>query len=223
MKLILFDIDGTLLRGHGAGTRAMMRAGRAICGHAFDLEGIMIGGGLDPVIFGEAARRMGVEPAQLHDAFRDQYLIELAAELATKPPELLPGVRQLLAALGEADGVMIGLVTGNYQRAVPIKFAAVDLAHSTFLVGAYGDCGPTRPDLVRIALERASKRAGRAIEPTRTYVIGDTPRDVDCARQNGCVCIAVGTGYHPLDELRAAGAHYVTADLSDTRALMSLF
>jgi phosphoglycolate phosphatase len=224
-NLLLFDIDGTLFRGHGAGTRAMLRAGRALHGEGFSLDGIMIGGGLDPVIFAGALQRLGIlEPTTHHDAFRDRYLMELAHELATaeQRPYLFPGVVELLAALATRTDVVVGLVTGNYRAAVPIKFAAVGLDPGHFVVGAFGDCGPTRPDLVRIARERAHAHAGRVIEPTRTIVIGDTPRDVDCALHHGCLCLAVATGGHTADELRRAGAQHVAADLRDANVLLSL-
>jgi phosphoglycolate phosphatase-like HAD superfamily hydrolase len=176
MKAVLFDIDGTLMIGHGAGTRAMTRAGRAVCGEAFDLAGIMIGGGLDPVIFHEAALGMGVvDPFALHDAFRDRYLEELQAELiaAEQQPHVLPGVLNLLEQLAERDDVAIGLVTGNYQRAVD------------------------------------------------AIVVGDTPRDVDCALRNGCRCLAVATGGHSLAELQQTGAQRAVPDLSDPDVLLS--
>jgi phosphoglycolate phosphatase-like HAD superfamily hydrolase len=226
VKLLLFDIDGTLLRGHGAGNRAMVRAGRALHGESFSLEGIAMGGGLDPVIFAGAMERLGIlEHASHHDAFRERYLKELASEFATtaeKRPELLPGVQALLSTLATRRDVLIGLVTGNYRAAVPIKFAAVGLDPAQFVIGAFGDCGPTRPDLVRIARERAHAHAGRHIEPLHTIIIGDTPRDVDCALKHGCLCLAVETGYHSAAELRSAGAHHVAADLSDANVLLSL-
>jgi phosphoglycolate phosphatase len=227
-NLLLFDIDGTLLRGHGAGTRAMLRAGRALHGERFSLDGIMIGGGLDPVIFASAVRVLGIsDHTPHHDAFRELYLLELARELANpesgrRQPELLPGVAELLAALALRTDVVIGLVTGNYRAAVPIKFETVGLDVAQFVIGAFGDCGPTRPDLVRIARERAHVHAGKSFEPTRTIVIGDTPRDVACALHHGCLCLAVGTGGHTEEELRRAGAQHVAADLRDPNVLLSI-
>jgi phosphoglycolate phosphatase-like HAD superfamily hydrolase len=224
-KLLLFDIDGTLILGHGAGSRAMLRAGRELFGDAFSLEGVMIGGGLDPIIFAQAMARMGVADVNaLHDGFRDRYLQELRHEFgnAAKRPHVLPGVTELLAQLALREDVLIGLVTGNYRAAVPIKFAAVGLVPEMFVIGAFGDCGPTRRDLVRLALERAHVHAGQRIDPARTFVIGDTPRDVDCALHHGCVCLGVATGGHTADELRSAGAQHVAADLSDASVLLSL-
>jgi phosphoglycolate phosphatase-like HAD superfamily hydrolase len=224
MKAVLFDIDGTLMIGHGAGTRAMTRAGRAVCGEAFDLAGIMIGGGLDPVIFHEAALGMGVvDPFALHDAFRDRYLEELQAELiaAEQQPHVLPGVLNLLEQLAERDDVAIGLVTGNYQRAVPIKFKHVGLQPHGFVAGGFGDDARTRPGLVPIALQRLQSVLGVSIAAQDAIVVGDTPRDVDCALQNGCRCLAVATGGHSLAELQQAGAQRAVSDLSDPDVLLS--
>lgn len=205
----------------------MVRAGRALHGERFSLDGISIGGGLDPVIFAGALQALGIDDhLPHHDAFRDRYLLELAAEIANtesaRPPQVLAGVTELLAALALRTDVLIGLVTGNYRAAVPIKFKPVGLDPAQFVIGAFGDCGPTRPDLVRLARERAQAHAGVSFEPTRTIVIGDTPRDVDCALHHGCLCLAVATGGHSEDELRRAGAQHVAADLRDPNVLLSL-
>jgi phosphoglycolate phosphatase-like HAD superfamily hydrolase len=225
MKVILFDIDGTLMRSHGVGTRAMLRAGQAICGPAFDLEGVMIGGGLDPIIYRQAAIKMGLTDHHvLHDAFRDRYLQELALELRAvlRRPELLPGIITLLAQLADRDDVAFGLLTGNYQRAVPLKFEAVGLDFKVFVAGGFGDDADTRPGLLPVALERMQRALGVGLSARDTLVVGDTPRDVDCALQNGSRCLAVATGFHPIEELRAAGAHRAVADLSDPEVLLSM-
>jgi phosphoglycolate phosphatase len=246
MHVILFDIDGTLLRGFGIGSRAMLRAGQAICGLKFDLEGVMIGGGLDPIIYRDAAVKMGLDDHHsLHEAFRDRYLHELERELreliandqppteAEAPllhaaaaelrrPELLPGIHALLQALSGRDDVAVGLLTGNYQRAVPIKFAAVGLDLQAFVAGGFGDDADTRPGLLPVALQRMERALGVGLHAKNVVVVGDTIRDVDCALQNGSRCLAVGTGLRPLQELQKAGAHRVVADLSDPEPLLSM-
>jgi phosphoglycolate phosphatase-like HAD superfamily hydrolase len=234
MRAILFDIDGTLLRGYGAGTRAMLRAGRAICGALFDLEGVMMGGGLDPIIYRQAAIKMGLlEHGPLHDAFRERYLQELHTELLAiasgdpsageiRRPELLPGINALLAELSGRSDVAIGLVTGNYQRAVPIKFGSVGLQLDAFVAGGFGDDADHRPGLVPVALARMQRALGVSLRASDAVIVGDTPRDVHCALQNGCRCLAVGTGTHPVDELLGAGAHRAVHDLSDPEPLLSL-
>lgn len=222
MKIILFDIDGTLLRGHGIGSRAMLRAGRKICGDLFGLEGINMGGSLDPLIYAEAARAMGLADAHtLHDAFRDCYLEELKLELAraSRRCELLPGVTELLGKLQGHDEIAVGLLTGNYRRAVPIKFEAVGLPEHSFIAGAFGDDASSRPDLVPVALARFATALGRETHPRDVTIVGDTPRDVDCALKNGCRCLAVETGYHARADLEAVGASLVVQNLAEPVAL----
>jgi len=218
MKLLLFDIDGTLLRGHGAGGRAMRRAGQALFGEHFSLQGITISGGLDPVIFRAAARALELEGNdEQHAAFRERYLAELSDEVqkARPAPSVLPGVQALLATLRARADLTLGLVTGNYQRAVPIKLGAVGIDLTQFKLGAFADDADTRPAMVALALSRFTRQLGRVLDPAHAIVIGDTPRDVDCAQKNGCACLAVATGIHPREELEAAGADYVLDDLTD--------
>lgn len=221
MRLLLFDVDGTLFSGKGAGSRAMTRAGRTVLGEAFSLDGIDFAGALDPWIYAEAAKRMGhSEPDARHDDFRDAYLVELRRELAEGLPRpvILPGVFDLLDRLQRRPGVTLGLVTGNYRRAVPLKFDSVGLAFRRFSVGAFGDDGETRARLVELAILEWANSGGSG-DPHDTIVIGDTPRDVRCARDNGCRCLAVATGRDSVDDLTRAGADAVTRDLTATDVL----
>jgi phosphoglycolate phosphatase-like HAD superfamily hydrolase len=225
MFLLLFDIDGTLLLGQGVGRRSMERAGKTMFGDAFSLEHIDFGGALDPWIFAQAARLAGIdEPERHQEAFRAAYLVELRRALASKDtpgPRALPGVAHLIALLRRRADVTLGLVTGNYEQAAPLKIAAAGLDPSVFSLGAFGDHAPTRPELVALAVERW-ERDGAEVDPSRVVVIGDTPRDVHCARENGCRCLAVTTGYHDADALRAAGADVVAEDLSNPSVLLDM-
>ena len=216
MRLVLFDIDGTLLRAQGLGLVVMERVGRRLLGPAFTLDGIDFGGALDPWIFRQAAERLGHDdPSHLHPEFREAYVSELARELdrGERRPILLPGVTSALAAFRGDRTATLGLVTGNYARAVPLKLRAAGIDPAQFVVGAFGDDAPTRPDLVRLAMEQWRAR-GADPDPRRVVVIGDTPRDVDCAKKNGCRSIAVATGWHTFEQLRAGGADLVLRDLT---------
>jgi phosphoglycolate phosphatase-like HAD superfamily hydrolase len=222
MRLVLFDIDGTLLRAQGLGLAVMERVGRRLLGPAFTLDGIDFGGALDPWIFRQAATRLGHDdPSHLHPAFRDAYLAELARALdqGEQPPILLPGVIAALAAFRGDPTATLGLVTGNYARAVPLKLRAAGIDPEQFVVGAFGDDAPTRPDLVRLAMEQWRAR-GADPDPRRVVVIGDTPRDVDCAKKNGCRSIAVATGWHTVEQLEAGGADLVLRDLTGLTATL---
>jgi phosphoglycolate phosphatase len=224
MRLALFDIDGTLLHGTGVGVRAMERAGRRVLGPEFSLSGIDFAGGLDTWIYGEAARSMKFAAAkERHSEFHDAYLEELARQLVESrpPPSILPGVAEALSYLCTLPSVTLGLVTGNYRRAAPMKLRAVGIDPDQFTIGAFGDEAETRPELVRLALHRW-KALGKDPKPEHVVVVGDTPRDVHCAQSNGCRCLAVATGRHSVAELEAAGADIVARDLTDLSPLLAL-
>ena len=222
MELLLFDIDGTLLAAQGIGASAMERAGQRLFGEAFTLKGIDFGGALDPWIFREAFARLGrTDALDHHDAFHEAYIAELtrALESGERRPRVIDGVASALASLGNVPAYTLGLVTGNYTRAVPLKLSAAGIDPAKFVVGAFGDEAPTRPDLVRLAMERWVKRGGGG-RADRVVVIGDTPRDIDCARRNGCRCIAVATGRHTMQELDGHGADHVVPDLTNLAELL---
>lgn len=215
-KLLLFDLDGTLLLTHGAGVRCMERAGKTVWGDDFSLAEVMIGGGLDPLIVAEALTRLGLQlHSEDHERFKALYEAELKHDLATnKTVQVLPGVAEVLATARDHESSILGLLTGNYAGTGIAKLDAAQLPHSWFALKIWGDDGRTRPDLVRVAIQRAGE-----VAPRDVYVIGDTPRDIDCAHQNGCYCVAVATGGYTRDELTRAGADIVFDDLSSPALL----
>lgn len=224
-KLVLFDIDGTLLHTQGAGMRAMERAGAALYGHGFTFEGISYAGKLDPMIYLEAARLNGVQDGHTRlEAFEKHYCAELRRELRDGPAGVraLPGIVDLLEALEQDPRVALGMVTGNYCRTAPVKMGAVGLTPSLFRFNGFGDEAEDRPALVRLAMHRYTRHTGERIAPRDVIVIGDTPRDVHCAHANGCLCLAVATGRHCVEELQEAGAEVIVEDLSDPAPLWSL-
>ncbi len=225
MKLLLFDLDGTLLLTDGAGVRAMERAGRRVLGERFTLEGLTIAGGMDPLIYAEAAARTGVKDAHLrHESFRRLYLDELRVELAANGhrARVMPGIVELLDRLAGDPRVLVGMLTGNYAAAVPLKLGAVGLGLERFAVAAFGDDAATREALVDVALRRATLRIGRSLSRADVIVIGDTPADVRCAAVNGCGLLAVATGKYTADELRRAGAEVAVENLSDPSPLLRM-
>lgn len=224
--LLLFDVDGTLLKTGGAGMRAMRVVAQRLFGEGFRWEGIEVSGHLDPLIFAELAVINGLDDDPTHhQQFRDHYLEQLAFELATDGADVraLGGVHDTLAVLRErADregDVALGLLTGNYTRAVPIKLGAVGIDPAWFEVTAFGDEANNRAGLVELAMAKHASVTGRDTNPDRVIVIGDTPRDVTCAHTHGCVAFAVATGPYSVDQLRQAGADVVVADLTDPTPL----
>lgn len=229
MTLLLFDVDGTLLLSGGAGMRAMAAVTREMYGDAFTWDGVDPAGGLDPLLFAEALRNNAIADDPLHEPrFREEYLQRLPRELEANRAKVraMPGVHHLLTLLHQRaqqhGDVVLGLLTGNYSLAVPIKLAAIGVDPSWFLITACGEHAPTRPGLVQCALASFRERFGYNIHPSRVIVIGDTPRDVHCAKVNGCIAFAVAAARHTIDDLRQAGADYVVPDLSDPAPLLAL-
>ncbi len=219
--LILFDIDGTLLVSRGAGMRCMEAAGEEVFGRRFGADGVDFGGGLDPVIFHALCARHGcVDGAERLAAFRAAYSRRLAAELLPGVATALPGAGELVEALSAREDVAVGLLTGNWPDTGALKLQAAGLPLDRFVVNAWGDDAKRRPDLLPVALRRYAARHGRALPAERVVVVGDTPRDVEVAREHGSRALAVATGHHDTDRLAAAGADLVVSDLSGTHRLL---
>ena len=211
--LWLFDIDGTLVETGGAGMRALQEA---IVEHfggngpALDLAG-STDLGLLTMIAGHFGLDDGVEEAE---GFFATYLRRLDWNLAHGgfPGKVLPGVVDLLESLAATPGVTVGLLTGNIAAGAAAKMRHFGLDRH-FAFGAYGCDYADRNRLGPVALERAARHAGRRFTPEETVVIGDTPKDIDCARAMGSGCVAVATGRFTVEDLRAAGATQVVATL----------
>jgi phosphoglycolate phosphatase-like HAD superfamily hydrolase len=227
MRLILFDIDGTLLWTDGAGRRAIQRALVDEMGTAGPIATYRFDGKTDPQIVRELLTLAGHPEAEVEEriaAVCRRYVDLLAAELA-KPAQktkVFPGVRDLLADLEahEAAGrALVGLLTGNLERGAALKLRAAGLDPARFAVGAFGSDSPRRPDLPAIAAERAARHSGRSFTGADIMIVGDTPDDVACGRPIGARTVAVATGFFDVAQLRAAGAAHVFEHLSDTRAV----
>ena len=220
-KLLLFDVDGTLLLSGGGSLRAMTTAARRWFGPTFSLDEVDRNGRLDPHIIGAALELNGVRATddQL-EAFRESYLEALRSELGSS--RILPGVGDLLARLRAAEGVLLGLVTGNYAEVARVKLEAVRIDPAWFVVGGFGEQAATRSRLVRLAMETAASFVGGPIPGRDVIVIGDTPRDVESAKAAGCRSLAVATGNYPRDVLEAAGADLVLPDLTDPAPLWAM-
>jgi phosphoglycolate phosphatase-like HAD superfamily hydrolase len=220
-KLALFDIDGTLLRGHGAGGRAMRRAAEAVLGERCRGAEVQFGGALDPWILRQLAAHGGYTlDDALHAAFRTRYREVLLDELASaeRRCEALPGVLDLLALLRARRLATLGLLTGNYADTGAIKLRAAGIDPGWFAIAAWGDMAQERPGLVKVALAQL----GAELAARDVIVIGDTVRDVHCAHETGAVCVAVATGGSTRAELEAAGADVVLDDLRDPGPLLRL-
>ncbi len=223
--LILFDIDGTLLVTQRAGTQSMLAAARELFGDqfTFTFDGIEIGGWLDPLIWDAVAKANGIEdPASHHDRFRATYLRHFEDRLARNPTvTALPGVTQLIEALSQETDTWLGLLTGNYPEAGRMKIEAAGLDLDSFAVAVWGVDGANRRELPVVAMEQYATHTGQTIEPHDVVIIGDTLHDIDCARANGCRCLAVATGVCTAAELAAHDPDLLVDDLSDTSSILA--
>jgi phosphoglycolate phosphatase len=228
MKLVLFDIDGTLLWTDGAGRRAIHMALLQEAGTAGPIDTYRFDGKTDPQILRElltfAGHADATDDARLQAVCR-RYVELLQVELArpTQATRLMPGVGELLAALErpELEGqALVGLLTGNVEPGAALKLRSAGLDPARFRVGAYGSDSPRRSDLPVVAAQRAAALVGGSFAGRDVVIIGDTPDDVACGREIGARAVAVATGAYDAAALRAAGAVYVFETLADTAAVL---
>jgi phosphoglycolate phosphatase len=223
-RLLLFDIDGTLVRAGELGAAVFDRAITAALGE-LPSERVRMSGKTDPQIVREYLALMELDdpshlPAVL--AHLEAELAEAAGRLA-HDGEYCPGAPELLAALSEDERFYLSVLTGNIAPNAVVKLSAFGLEKWLDLeVGAYGSDNEDRTALVPIALDRLATMRGITLGPEETWVIGDTPRDFDCAHAAGAHCLLVTTGRFGAAELGGLGADAVVEDLSDTRAVVGL-
>jgi phosphoglycolate phosphatase len=224
-RLVLFDIDGTLLLSDGAGRRAMEGALTQVFGSPGD-AGYHYDGKTDRQIVRELMRRDGMDDAAIDERLDDvvtQYLTRLYAELETgaRGVRSLPGVPALLDALETRDDVVLGLLTGNVVDGARAKLRAAGLDFDRFRVNAFGSDHEHRPRLPEIARDRAREALGVDLAGHAIVVIGDTPADIDCARSVGARTVAVATGRYSVEELAEHAPSAVFEDLTDTAAVVA--
>lgn len=213
-KLLLFDIDGTLLTSGGAGEKALSLAVKDCFGVEDDLADVEIAGRTDSGIARQIFEKHGQEAtADNLAAFYDMYLRHLEQELPQRPGQVLPGIVEVLESLQHRDDVAVGLLTGNLSRGAELKLTHYGV-WDFFEFGAFADDHHDRNELGPFARKRAGEKYGE-FAPEDIYVIGDTPHDVACGRAIGAQTVALATGRYSADDLRACGADFVFDDLSN--------
>jgi phosphoglycolate phosphatase len=216
--LLLWDIDGTLLTAGGAGLRALATALRCVFAIDGSLDGIDFAGRTDRAIMRQIFARFGVPAAEENfSRFADGYVAALPPELAGDGVRLLPGIPDLLEAAAARGDVALGLLTGNLRRGAEVKLGRRNLWHY-FPFGAFADDAEDRNELGPHALRRARIHHGAEFAAAHTWVIGDTPHDIVCARACHARALAVATGRHSADQLRTLRPDAVFEDLGDSTA-----
>ena len=224
-KLVLFDIDGTILLTAGAGRRAIVAALAHEVRDTTAFSRIRFDGKTDPQIVAEMLAAAGQpEP---HESARvravcERYVGLLARELElpTTRTTIMPGVRTLLDRLEADPGVVLGLLTGNLAEGAALKLRSGGIAPERFPVGAYGSDAAHRPHLPAIAARRAEPWFGRVPHGAEVVIIGDTPADIACGAGIDARAVGVATGAYSVADLAACGPHAVFEDLSRTDAVV---
>ncbi len=224
-RLVLFDIDGTILLTAGAGRRAITAAlGEAIGDHSAFAR-VRFDGKTDPQIVSELLSVAGHEPPHAEDRVRalcQRYVALLAEELqGTRGMQLMPGIPAILDRLEAEPGAVLGLLTGNLVRGAELKLCAAGVDPSRFRVGAYGSDAAHRPELPAIAARRAAPFFGRVPTGAEVVIVGDTPADIACGAGIGARAVAVATGSYSLADLEACRPHAVFEDLADTDRVLA--
>jgi phosphoglycolate phosphatase len=214
-RLLLFDIDGTLIHSGGAGVHALKSAFRERFGIDDDLRGIEIAGMTDSGIVTSILNKHNI-PAKTENvsAFLDSYVHFLSLELPRREGKLLPGVLELLEKLKSRPHLVLALLTGNVSRGAQLKLEHYGVWHF-FEFGAFADDHHDRNRLGSFARARAREKHGREFSAPQIDVIGDTPRDIACGKAIGARTIAVATGTWSREQLAKHQPDFLIDDLSD--------
>jgi phosphoglycolate phosphatase-like HAD superfamily hydrolase len=220
VKLLLFDIDQTLVNTGGAGLRALDRACQKLYGLQNAMDGVRPHGKTDPAIVREILRvKLSSNSATDGEiaTVLEGYVSFLKEEVRTSPTyRVLPGIVPLLNEMATRSDIVLGLATGNVELGARIKLERAEL-NSFFAFGGFGSDSEDRTELVRKGAEKANLKIGHSIPPSEVFVIGDTPLDIQAGNRSGFKTVGVATGTYTVDQLLAAGATFAVEDLAQGR------
>ncbi len=222
-RLVLFDIDGTLLSTNGAAARAFRRALVQVFGTSGPETGYSFAGRTDPQIARDLLTLAGVTPNQIEADLPSVWPIyegNLAAELQVAAARAYAGVHELLDNLEPERRLLLGLLTGNIVPGARLKLDSAGIGFDRFSVGAFGSDSADRRELPEVAIARAADAVGHRFSGKDVVIIGDTPNDIACGEHLGVRTIAVATGSYSVEELDECGPDHVFEDLTDTQRVL---
>ncbi len=223
MKLLLFDIDGTLLTTRGIGRTVVEAALSELTGLTISTEGVSFSGKTDPQILREVLTLHQADTSLLNGRFSE--VVEVFRRTMRRmfdpaATDALAGAQPLVEQLHTDDRVQLGLLTGNLREMAYLKVGAIGLGETHFPFGAFGCDSENRNKLPAVAVERASAHARRSFDARDVVIIGDTPRDIECGRLGGCTTVAVATGKYDRAALAAHDPDVLLDDLADAEAFV---
>jgi phosphoglycolate phosphatase-like HAD superfamily hydrolase len=220
MPILLFDIDGTLVRTGGAGKAAMEDGLRAEFGVKQIRDVVPYSGRTDRAIGRDILKAHEIEPTAENQArLQNAYLSHLPESLKRNGGTVCPGIKELLDSLQNRQGIVLGLLTGNVRPGAKHKLGHFGL-WDYFVCGGFGDEHYERDDVARMAVAEVTAHLGRPVNSNEVWIIGDTPLDVQCARAVGARVVAVATGWHPIEELAIHKPDHLLSDLSSPHELL---
>jgi phosphoglycolate phosphatase-like HAD superfamily hydrolase len=218
MRLILFDIDGTLVDTGGAGSRSLNLAFQKLFAIENAFHDISMAGKTDSQIIREGLVKHNLSVDGSYDGIIEAYLWHLQREMNNDRKKIKPGIYDVLNTLRAKNDFALGLLTGNLEKGARIKLHPFNL-NEYFSTGAFGSDDDDRNNLLPIAVNRFEELLLQKIRIEESIVVGDTPRDIECAHTYGATCFAVATGPYSYEELVQADADYVAHDFSDKNHL----
>lgn len=221
--LVLFDLDGTLMRGKGLGRPTTEATIREVFGLDIDLNTHWFGGKTDWHSLVEVLTPYGVAPETIEAKLPDYMAAKvriMTEMLKTIPMWALPGALETVEALRLRPHITLGVLTGNVETTALLKLRTVGFDPEWFPVGAFGHEAVSRNDLPPLALERAIAYAEREFAPEDVWIVGDTVADIECARAHALRVVAVTTGFQPREDLVAAKPDYLIDDLRELLSIL---